>query len=195
MAIFAIMNEQQYPTLCFFGKEYFTPLLFADNTFVFNWELTPGHAVIEHIHPDVEEVFEITAGEVTFKIQGNTMLAKKGETIRIAKGIPHEIKNISKENATCKVLYYPAGDQGKFFDIGLFILKEKPKANGSAAMVFKMMFVSKQMNYKEFSTPPNAAGKLFFAALWAPIKLYGTLTGWSKITQRYKIYKTNAVPQ
>lgn len=188
-------NEQPYPSISFFGKESFTPLLFSDDSFVFDWEVNPGHVVMEHIHPNVEETFEITKGEVTFKIGGKKIVAKAGEKLVIPKGVPHEIKNASKEKAGCRVAYFPAGDQGKFFDIGIFLYNENPAANGSMAMVFKMMYLSKQMNFEDFSIPASTAGKVMFATLWAPVKLYGDIAGWGKITQRYKNYKSTTVLQ
>ncbi|UPT65415.1 MAG: cupin domain-containing protein [Sphingobacteriales bacterium JAD_PAG50586_3] len=184
------MEKQQYPSLSFFGKERFTPLVFSKDTFIFNWEITPGHGVMEHIHPNVDETFEITQGEITFKIEGKTRVAKVGETLTIAKGIPHEIKNVSKDNAACKVSYYPAGDQGNFFDTGLFLLNENPAINGSAGMVFKMMYISKQMGFEEFSEPANKVVKVVLPILWVPIKLYAEIAGWRKIFKRYKKYKT-----
>lgn len=183
------MEKQQYPSISFFGKESFTPVLFSEDTFIFDWEISAGHVVMEHIHPNVDEHFEITKGEITFKIQGKTVVAKVGEKLSIPKGVPHEIKNASKEKAGCRVSYTPARDQGNFFDIGLFLLNENPDSNGSMGMVFKMMYVAKQMQYEDFSSPASTAGKIFFAAFLAPIKLYGSIAGWGKITQRYKTYK------
>jgi quercetin dioxygenase-like cupin family protein len=183
------MEKQQYPSISFFGKESFTPILFSDDTFIFDWEISAGHVVMEHIHPNVDEHFEITKGEVTFKIQGKTIVAKAGEKLSIPKGVPHELKNASKEKAGCRVSYLPAGDQGKFFDIGIFLYNENPASNGSMGMVFKMMYIAKQMKFEDFSQPANGVGKAIFAIFWGPVKLYGDIAGWGKITQRYKTYK------
>lgn len=183
------MEKQQYPSISFFGKESFTPILFSDDTFIFDWEISAGHVVPEHMHPNVEEQFDVTGGELTFKLNGRKIVAKAGETVIVPKGAPHEVKNATKEKATCRVSYTPARDQGNFFDIGLFLLNENPKSNGSMGMVFKMMYVAKQMQYEDFSSPASTAGKIFFAAFLAPVKLYGSIAGWGKITQRYKTYK------
>lgn len=183
------MEKLQYPTISFMGKETFTPVLFADESFIFDWEVNPGHVVVEHIHPNVDERFEITHGEITFKIQGKIVVAKTGEVLTIPKGVPHEIKNATKNKAGCRVSYLPAGDQGKFFDVGLFLLNENPASNGSIGMVFKMMYIAKQMNFEDFSQPANAVGKALFATFWGPVKLYGDIAGWGKITQRYKTYR------
>lgn len=182
------MNEREYQTLSFFGKENFTSLQFSKDIFTFNWEISPGHAVMEHIHPSVDEVFEIVSGEITFKISGKRQVAKMGDKLTITKGIPHEVINESGEKAICKVSYLPAGDQGVFFDIGLFILKEKLAVNGSAALFFKMMFTAKQLNCQDFSIPANTISKVKYAVMWLPIAIYGNVAGWKIIAKRYKAF-------
>ncbi len=179
-------RDSAYTALSFFGKETFTPVLFSDDVFVFDWEISPGHQVMEHIHPNVEETFRITDGEVTFVIDGKTNTAQTGDELTIPRGVTHSVKNNSTNLAKCRVTYSPARDQGKFFDVGMFLLDESPESNGTMSLVFKMMFVSKQMNYEDFSTPATFTGKLIFAVLWAPVKLWGDLAGWRKITARYR---------
>jgi quercetin dioxygenase-like cupin family protein len=180
------MAASQYPRLSFFGKETFTPVLFSNDSFVFDWEMTPGHKVMEHIHPNVDETFNVTEGEITFVINGNATTAHAGDEFTIQRQVAHSIKNDSATIARCRVTYSPSGDQGKFFNVGMFLLGEAPASNGSMSLVFKMMFVSRQMNYEDFSTPASFMGKLVFAVLWAPVKVWGDVAGWRNITRRYR---------
>lgn len=179
------MVQTSYPAISFFGKESFTPLYFADDSFAFDWEVNPGHKVLEHFHKNVDETFQITWGEVTFMVKGVEKKLITGQTLSIPKGVPHEIRNDSAAKSSCRVTYTPAGDQGKFFEVGLFLLRELPQSNGSMSFVFKMMYVSRQMGYEDFSTPATSSGKAIFAILWAPVKLWGDLAGWKSITHRF----------
>jgi quercetin dioxygenase-like cupin family protein len=174
-----------YPSVSFFGKESFTPLHFSEELFEFNWEINPGHKVLEHVHPRVDETIEVTSGEVTFVIEGVEKRIGKGGSVVIQRGVPHEIRNASKEKASCRVSYSPAGDQGKFFEVGIFLLNEAPESNGSMGHVSKMMYLSRQMGYEDFSTPATAMGKLTFGVVWTAVKLWGDLAGWKRITKRF----------
>jgi quercetin dioxygenase-like cupin family protein len=183
------MVKTSYPAISFFGKESFTPLYFAEDSFAFDWDINPGHKVMEHFHPTVDEMFEVTRGELTFVVKGVEKKLSTGQHLTIPKGVPHEIRNDTKSNSSSRVTYTPAGDQGRFFQVGLFLLKERPDSNGSMSFVFKMMYVSKQMGYDDFSTPATASGKFVFAVLWAPVKLWGDLAGWKRITRRFALQR------
>jgi quercetin dioxygenase-like cupin family protein len=138
------MASLTYPAISFLGKESFTPVLFSNDAFVFDWEMNPGHKVMEHVHPNVAETFSITDGEFVLVIDGKTTNAKAGDELTIPRGIPHSISNASPNAAKCRVTYSPARDQGKFLDVGMFLLDEVPTSNGTMSLAFKMMYVSKQ---------------------------------------------------
>src|SRR5690554_1872608 len=55
-----------------------------------------GAGPVPHSHPNIQEIFYVLDGELTFKTQTEIFLAQKGTTISIPKGgIIHNFKNNS----------------------------------------------------------------------------------------------------
>ena len=59
----------------------------------FNWRSLPGGVITEDIHPHQEERFTITAGEARFTLNGQQHLARAGQTVVVAAGVPHSEGN------------------------------------------------------------------------------------------------------
>ena len=49
----------------------------------------PGQRAVEHIHPEMEESYEILEGTAAFKIDGNEFVATAGDSVVVAPGKPH----------------------------------------------------------------------------------------------------------
>lgn len=49
----------------------------------------PGHRATTHVHPEMEERYEILAGTAAFTIAGHEHTAGPGETVVVPPGTPH----------------------------------------------------------------------------------------------------------
>jgi len=49
----------------------------------------PGHRAVEHIHPEMEERFEILEGKAAFRIGGIERTASTREIVVVSPGTPH----------------------------------------------------------------------------------------------------------
>jgi quercetin dioxygenase-like cupin family protein len=49
----------------------------------------PGHRTLEHIHPEMQERWEVIAGRVCFRIDGVERIAGPGEVVIAPAGVPH----------------------------------------------------------------------------------------------------------
>lgn len=185
------MSNPTNQNVSFFGKENFSNFKLSKETFSFDWSMVAGHKVMEHLHIEVDEVFEVTKGELTFKIQNEIKVVKTGESLKIPKGIGHEVNNKGTSEASASVSFFPASDQGKFFDVCLFLIKENPSINGQMGLVIKAFYINQRVGHKDFSTPSSFASKMMFNILIPPTNFIGWLSGWNKLVEKYKQQKSN----
>ncbi|MDQ6608399.1 MAG: cupin domain-containing protein [Bacteroidota bacterium] len=68
-----------------------------------------------HIHPDFDETFYITEGEVKFKVGEEFYFLKVGDSIFIPRNIPHAFTITSDKPATFLIVCQPAGNIENFF--------------------------------------------------------------------------------
>jgi mannose-6-phosphate isomerase-like protein (cupin superfamily) len=59
----------------------------------FNWTSMPGGEITEHLHPNQEERFTITAGEAHFTLDGVERVVGPGETLVVPVGVRHAERN------------------------------------------------------------------------------------------------------
>ena len=64
-----------------------------------------GAVAAAHVHPEQEELFEILAGELQFRVGKNTIVAKPGDRVLVPAGTAHRFENIGNETAhfVCEV--------------------------------------------------------------------------------------------
>jgi quercetin 2,3-dioxygenase len=62
-----------------------------------------------HIHPDFDETFYVTKGEVKFKVGDENLLLKAGDSIFIPRNVPHAFTIISDTPTTFLIVSQPAG--------------------------------------------------------------------------------------
>jgi quercetin dioxygenase-like cupin family protein len=68
-----------------------------------------------HIHPDFDETFYITEGEVKFKTGDEFHSLKEGDSIFIPRNIPHAFTVTSDKAASFLIICQPAGKIESFF--------------------------------------------------------------------------------
>jgi quercetin dioxygenase-like cupin family protein len=64
-----------------------------------------GAVAAAHVHPAQEELFEILAGEVEFKLGKQKIVAKPGDRVLVPAGTPHKFRTVGEETAhfVCEV--------------------------------------------------------------------------------------------
>jgi quercetin dioxygenase-like cupin family protein len=69
----------------------------------------PGGGPPPHYHTREEESFYVTEGEITFLVDGKSIVGKPGAFVQIPRGTPHAFKNNSAQPARMLILCTPAG--------------------------------------------------------------------------------------
>jgi quercetin dioxygenase-like cupin family protein len=86
--------------------------------FVFVATEPPGGGPRLHTHRNEDEYFLVLEGEISFYINGQIWVAKRGESAFVPRGVPHCFKNCSVREARVLVSFTPGNIEG-FFDFGL----------------------------------------------------------------------------
>lgn len=68
----------------------------------------PGHRAPEHIHPEMQERWEILTGTACFRIGGVERTAGPGEVVVAPAGVPHVAWNPTKEPVHLRIQMTPA---------------------------------------------------------------------------------------
>jgi len=75
----------------------------------FDFALRPGGAVpIPHVHPIQTERFEVTEGQMRFKVGLRTVVAGPGDVVEVEPGVSHSFANAGDEEAKLRVEVRPA---------------------------------------------------------------------------------------
>jgi quercetin dioxygenase-like cupin family protein len=68
----------------------------------------PGHRAAEHVHPEMEERYEVVAGRAAFRIGGEEREARPGETVVVPPGTPHLAWNPTDGEVRLRIELRPA---------------------------------------------------------------------------------------
>jgi mannose-6-phosphate isomerase-like protein (cupin superfamily) len=68
----------------------------------------PDHRVAEHVHPEIEERWEVIFGAVRFRIAGVEQTARPGDVVVAPTATPHMSWNVSEGPAHLRVQMRPA---------------------------------------------------------------------------------------
>lgn len=66
------------------------------------------HQTPEHLHPAMEERWEVIAGKVRFEIDDVPRTAEVGDTVVASPGTPHSARNVGPEPAHLRIQMRPA---------------------------------------------------------------------------------------
>ncbi|MBS7231224.1 cupin domain-containing protein [Flavobacterium psychroterrae] len=89
---------------------------------VIEMSVPPGAGPNPHSHADFAETFYVLEGEVSFKSELGSYVAKKNSFINIPKGgIVHGFKNLSNETAKLLCTVTPAGLDGLFEEMAEYM--------------------------------------------------------------------------
>lgn len=88
------------------------------NFAVIEMSVPPGAGPNPHSHPNFEESFFVLEGEISFKSEAGSYLAKKNSFVSIPKGgLIHSFKNLSEKPAKLLCTVIPAGLDGFFQEV------------------------------------------------------------------------------
>lgn len=68
----------------------------------------PGHRTPAHVHPGMQERWEVIAGTASFDIDGVERTAVPGEVVVALAGVPHQAWNATAEPAHLRIQMRPA---------------------------------------------------------------------------------------
>ena len=129
----------------------------------------PGGAVVgEHVHPAIEETFEVVSGLVGFRIDGRESVAQAGERLHVPAGTAHDWWNAGDEEARVSVEIRP-GERFEEMALNLFGLAQDGKTNpkGMPNPLQAAIFVREFVDVLRFTKPPLVVQRLLFGALGA----------------------------
>lgn len=97
----------------------------------------------KHVHDHEDELFYVLKGTYEFYCGDTTMVAKKGDMVRLPKGIPHHFKNIDSITGITMNTITPGGFERFFDDIAAIAQKRKPTRQevDSIAKNYGMTFI------------------------------------------------------
>lgn len=164
-------------------KEVFTPLSFDEQHFEMDWTMEAKGMVPTHLHRHMDEHFTVTKGEVTFQVNGETIVKQAGETLFVPKMVPHGINNKTNGQIALRVRYTPCVDAHKMFEAMAYFADE---GNGMFTGMLKWWYVQEKMGWRKFSEPADVAGRLFFAIIGGLALLCGALGGWKNYLKEFE---------
>ena len=68
----------------------------------------PGRRAAPHVHPEMEERYDVLAGEAAFRIGDRELRAEAGETIIVPPGTPHLAWNPTEDPVRLRISMRPA---------------------------------------------------------------------------------------
>lgn len=164
-------------------KETFIPRSYDASHFEMDWTMEAGGVVQAHLHRHADEYFTVTGGEVTFTVNGETIVKKKDETLQVPRMTPHSISNTSGAQIMLHVKYTPCAHTHKMFIAWAYFADE---GSGMFAGMLKWWYVQEKLGWKKFSEPADGAGKAMFALLGGLATLLGALLGWKKYLEIFE---------
>jgi mannose-6-phosphate isomerase-like protein (cupin superfamily) len=69
--------------------------------------MPPGTSEVRHYHKLAQQFFYILSGEASMEVDGETLTLRCCEGLHIPPGVPHRIRNVSKESLEFLVISQP----------------------------------------------------------------------------------------
>ena len=124
----------------------------------------------EHLHPQIEERFEVLEGEFVFKVGGRKRRAGPGERLVAEPGVPHAFENAGQGVAHFVAEIEPALDMQELFEEsaalareGMFLRPGIPK--GLRGLLAAAEFAERYRETYRQTFPPQAIQRILFPPL------------------------------
>jgi mannose-6-phosphate isomerase-like protein (cupin superfamily) len=131
----------------------------------------PGGGVLaDHIHPKLEERYEVLEGEVTFQVDGKPVVAGPGAKVVVAPGVRHSFENTGSGTARLEVEAEPALRLRESIEEGAYLTQaEKFTAAGKPrslrALVEAAALARRYPETVVLTSPPPAVQRVVFPLL------------------------------
>jgi mannose-6-phosphate isomerase-like protein (cupin superfamily) len=131
----------------------------------------PGGGVLaDHLHPQLEERYEVVEGEVTFRVDGKPAVAGPGAKVVVAAGVRHSFQNTGADAAHLEVEAEPALRLRESIEEGAALARtEKFTATGKPRSLRAVIEgAALAQRYREtvvLSSPPPVVQRLLFPLL------------------------------
>jgi len=126
-----------------------------------------GFAAAEHVHPQQEERFQITSGQITLSIFGQERVYAAGEHITIPPGTPHAWWSSGDDELRVLLEFSPAGRFAEFITT-FFALAQAGKTTKGGIPKNLLQLAVTFGEYRDVihgTTPPWALQQVLFALL------------------------------
>jgi quercetin dioxygenase-like cupin family protein len=134
-----------------------------------------GRVPIEHVHPHMEERFEILSGTLRFRVRGQERDVGAGETVVVPAGTPHVWGNPNEDEVHLILEFRPALRMEEWFET-FFGLQKDSKVNPKSGLPNALQWAVIFREYEDeiyLASPPLFVQRVLFGLL-APIgKLLG----------------------
>lgn len=135
-----------------------------------------------HYHPFQEEDFEVFAGELTVRIDGQLIVLRQGETLHIPKGKVHSMWNNSEAKTTVNWKVRPAMDTEYFLETATGLANDgKTGPNGMPRLLQVALMANRFSHVFRLSKPPYPVQKILFLLL-TPLAY---LAGYRSVYEKY----------
>lgn len=144
------------------------------------WELLPKCNMVDplyHIHPDAIETYHILEGEMEFYIRDKWITARKGDQLKVERGVKHAFRNPTDQIVKVYNTHEPAFDMENYFeDVCKVVERAKDRATNKVSMKklkTLLLFGALMQNYRKeiiAKNPPDFLVRI----LGAIAKLLGT---------------------
>ena len=134
------------------------------------WTEPGGGVLAEHVHPQLEERYEVVEGQVTFRVDGKQRQAGPGERLVVAPGVRHSFRNTGTETAHLVVEADPALRLRESIEDGAALARaesftESGKLRSARALVEGAALAQRYRETVVLSSPPPAVQRLLFPLL------------------------------
>jgi mannose-6-phosphate isomerase-like protein (cupin superfamily) len=134
-----------------------------------------GFVAAPHVHPRVEETFEIRSGAFTFVVDGEKREVGPGEGATVPEGTPHAWWNTGEEEGLAMVEFRPALNADEFFET-FFGLAQDGKVSPKTGLPNLLWLAVILRTYRDFlyiASPPLPVQSAVFVPLAAVARALG----------------------
>lgn len=139
----------------------------------FDFQVRPqGKLPVRHLHPNQDETFAMQAGTLKVEVNGKVSHLQPGESLTIAKGVPHQWWNDGDQAAQLTVTFTPALNTETFLEQFFGLCNSgKTQADGTPTFLQLMAMVNEYELY--IAGPPVPIQKLMGVVLGGIARLAG----------------------
>jgi quercetin dioxygenase-like cupin family protein len=134
------------------------------------WTDPGGGVLAEHVHPKLEERYEVLEGEVTFRVERKPRRAGRGERLVVPAGVRHSFQNTGAGIAHLVVEVEPALELRESIEDGVKLgetgkLTASGRPRGLRGLIAAAAVAHRYRETVVLSSPPPVVQRLIFPLL------------------------------